>query len=174
MGESGWHGRVIFPAMVLVLLMESAAADDLQRRIDACADIGDDELRLACFDGLASEEKGGYGPAASEPADAPAAAAATTAADAPAQSPPIIAPAPARDEAKEKDVFNVQLTRCTQTSASGRQVYYLDNGEVWRQSNSSRNNVRDCNTAVTIEKDVFGYKMHVPSEDRSIRISPVR
>ena len=47
------------------------------------------------------------------------------------------------------------------------------NGEVWQQSNYSRNIVRDCDTAVTIEKDLFGYKMRVESENRSIRIRPL-
>lgn len=184
MGDSSWHRLVTCPAMVLLLLSETAIAGDLQQQIDACADIGDDEGRLACFDALVSTKDSGHEPAVAEPAAAPkatppapagATTAASTTAEAQVKSPPIIAPASAGDEAKEKDVFNVRLTKCTQSAVSGRQVYYLDNGEVWRQSKNRRNNVRDCDdTAVTIEKDVFGYKMHVPSENRSIRITPLR
>ena len=175
MGDSGWHRRVTCPAIVLLLLSVTAVAGDLQQRIADCADIGNDGQRLACFDAIASGSSGDYEPAVAEKAETPpATAAASTAAEAPAQSPPISAPVPARDADKEKEVFNVRLTRCTKSPASGRQVYYLDNGEVWQQSNNSRKIVRNCDAAVTIEKDVFGYKMRVPSENRKIRISPVR
>lgn len=175
MSDSSGHRRATRVAIALLLVSGTAVAADLQQQVDACADIGDDQDRLACFDALVSGRNSDYVPAVAEPAEVPTApAAASTAADAQVQSPPIIAPLPARGEAREKDVFNVRLIRCTQTSVSGRQVYYFDNGEVWRQSNSGRKTVRNCDTAVTIEKDGFGYKMHVPSENRRIRISPVR
>ena len=177
MGKPSWYRLVTGSALLLTLVAGPAAAEELQQRIDACAAIDDDAERLACFDALSSANGDGvYVPAAPEATSVSAAAPAPTSAVTQEEepSPPIIAPAPARGEDKEKEVFNVRLTRCTQTSAAGRQVYYFDNGEVWRQSNSSRNNVRNCDAAVTIQKDVFGYKMHVASENRSIRISPVR
>ena len=166
----------------LTLFSAVALAEDLQQRVDRCASIDSDAERLACFDALVSATSSPAGAAADDPGAAggpvqASSAEAPTSSDVaatPTQSAPIIPPEPARDEEKKKHVFSVQLTRCTQTSASGRQVYYLDNGEVWRQSNSNRNNVQNCNTPVTIEKDLFGYKMHVPSENRSIRIKPVR
>lgn len=170
-------------ALGLALLSGPALADDLQRKIDDCAEVENDDDRLGCFDALASRDEESYAPAGNEAAAVtPVTTAATIAEpestskdeEAPETTSPIIAPARSRDEEKEKEVFDVRLTRCSQTSASGRQVYYLDNGEVWRQSNNSRNNVRNCDTPVTIRKDLFGYKMEVPSENRSIRISPVR
>lgn len=178
MGESSWHRASASAAFMLLLASGPAIAQGLQDQIDTCAEIDDSKDRLACFDALVTVKDGNDDSAAADPVDVPTATpppvAPSTKTETAQRSPPIIAPAPARDDDKDKDVFNVRLTRCTQTSASGRQVYYLDNGEVWRQSNSSRNNVRNCDTAVTIQKDVFGYKMLVPSENRSIRISPVR
>lgn len=170
-------------ALGLPMLTGPALADDLRRSVEACAQIVDDGDRLACFDALVSDDGESIAASGSDATVVAPVTAADTAADpAPSdtvekpteQSAPVIAPARTLDEEKEREAFDVRLTRCTQTSASGRQVYYLDNGEVWRQSNNSRNNVRDCDTPVTIYKDLFGYKMEVPSENRSIRISPVR
>ncbi len=202
MGHSNGHRRTHSFAMALLLLSGIANAADLQHEIDVCAAIADNDSRLACFDKLASAGQSDTLPAAAELAaeetiaakpaseetvaakaadEGPAHASATTtaataasgSADTEAQSPPIIPPHQSGDD-RENPVFNVRLIRCAQTSTSGRQVYYFDNGEVWRQSNSSRKKVRNCDTAVTVELDVFGYKMRVPSENRSIRISPVR
>lgn len=183
MGDSCRRRKILCIVTGVLLNPGVAVADDLQAQIDACADVADDDIRLACFDALASGSERATASAGNRPMPAPAARSATEASpptgagantEAKTQSPPISAPPPARDDAREMNVYNLRLTRCTQTSVSGRQVYYLDNGEVWRQSNSSRNNVQNCDTAVTIEKDLFGFKMHVPSENRSVRISPVR
>lgn len=178
MGVSSWQRQLTGLMLGLLVLPVAAAAADLQQEIDDCAAIADDGARLVCFDAIASMRRKSDAPDGNQQAGSQAEAASPAAestvadADTPPRSPPIIAPAPARD--KEKEVFVVRLTRCTETSVSGRQVYYLDNGEVWRQSNINRNNVKNCDTPVTIRKDLFGFKMHVPSEDRSIRISPVR
>lgn len=192
MSHSNGHRRTYSFAMALLLLSGIVCAADLQHDIDACAAIADDGRRLACFDKLASagnshsvptaaetsaEELVAAEPAVEGPGDAPAATiaatAASSAADTEEQSPPIL-PSHLSGDDGENPVFNVRLTRCAQTSASGRQIYYFDNGEIWQQSNDSRKKVRNCDTAVTVELDVFGYKMRVPSENRSIRISPVR
>ena len=169
--------------MALLVVSASAVAGDLRQAVDTCAAIGEDKKRLACFDKLSSAPETDNDPAIAEPADAPAGTAAAATASSAAskeaaskeeESPPILPRHYAGDGEEGKAVFNVRLTRCAQTSATGRQIYYFDNGEVWRQSNDSRKKIRNCDTAVTVEQDVFGYKMRVPSEGRSIRIRPVR
>lgn len=172
-----------FMVTSLLLVAGVASADDLKQRVDACAGIGDDGARLACFDALATPRPAAQTStgnddtvAAAVPVQATATEVTPVADDdaTPTTSPAILPPAPAGDEAKENAEFSVQLTHCAETSATRRQIYYFDNGEVWEQSNNDKNKVRDCNTPVTVEKAMFGYKMRVPGQKRSIRIRPVR
>lgn len=178
MGGSSWQRLLTGLASGLFMLSGASVAADLRQQFDDCATIEDDTKRLACFDALASaidethvhEES----PHTEAPRDTAATAAtdpATTSTDSPTQSPKIIVPA---RTGNGKEIFAVRMTSCSESSGRDRQVYYFDNGEVWQRSNSSRNNVKNCDTPVLIERDAFGYKMRVESEGRNIRIRPVR
>lgn len=178
MGDSSRHRWTTGAAVAFYLLAGNAVAGDLQQAIETCAAIGEDSDRLDCFDKLASAGKSDVVPVAAEPtqsaAETAVVAEASSVAEPEPTSPPILPKPVDGDDSGGNIEFNVRLTRCAQTSATGRQIYYFDNGEIWRQSNNSRKKVRDCDTPVTVEQDVFGYKMHVASEKRSIRITPVR
>lgn len=57
---------------------------------------------------------------------------------------------------------------------SGKYYFVFENGQVWKQRDSSRLYFRDCDFEVTISKDFFGYKMQVEGDDRETRIGRVR
>ncbi|MFO7552568.1 MAG: hypothetical protein R6W80_14260 [Haliea sp.] len=58
---------------------------------------------------------------------------------------------------------------------SGDTLFYLDNGQVWRQRLRGRYFHRGEDTAVVIEKNLLGfYKMTVVTSDKSIGVTRVR
>lgn len=154
----------------MLLLAGTAVADDLQQQLHSCAAIENDSERLECFDDMAKghapphdstsdDIDDGEPEAESGPRQAERGATEST-------SPAIVS--------KEEKVFVVRLVRCSTPSSGGRQLYFFDNGEVWQQSNTSPTKIRNCDTEVNVRQDLFGYKMEVPSENRKIRIRPVR
>lgn len=177
-----WRGDVLhemndvlklgFVMMTACLLpVAGADASGLQARVDACAEIGSDAERLECFDALVQVgAEVADGDVANTATEVPAAAAPEPAPAEPGSNdtgPPAIIETEAR-------TFEVRLVRCSTSASGARQLYFFDNGEVWQQSNVGRTKIKDCDTDVRIRQDLFGYKMEVPSEDRRVRIRPVR
>jgi hypothetical protein len=71
-----------------------------------------------------------------------------------------------RIEARIKQPFN---------GWTGDTVFYLDNGQVWRQRLKGRYFHRGDDTAVVIEKNLLGYfKMTVVSSDKSVGVTRIR
>jgi hypothetical protein len=66
------------------------------------------------------------------------------------------------------------VTRCEESSQSERLFFFMENGQVWKQSNSARVSFDVCQFEVTLKKDFFGYKMTIPSKGRTLRVSRVR
>jgi hypothetical protein len=60
------------------------------------------------------------------------------------------------------------------SEATGRWIFTFDNGQVWRQSNTGRLPFRDCDFVVTLRRDVFGYKLEIPSANRSVRVTRIQ
>lgn len=50
--EMGMRGKVVMGAVVMAVLQPAAAVASLERELDACAALGEDGARLACYDGL--------------------------------------------------------------------------------------------------------------------------
>ena len=58
---------------------------------------------------------------------------------------------------------------------TGKTVFYLDNGQVWRQRVSGRYQYKGSNTAVLIDKNLIGfYRMTLVDSGRSIGVSRVK
>ena len=66
-----------------------------------------------------------------------------------------------------------RVTDCRK-DVSGKYFFVFENGQVWKQRDSSRLHFRDCAFEVTISKDFFGYKMQIEGDDRETRIGRVR
>lgn len=71
-----------------------------------------------------------------------------------------------RIEARVKQPFN---------GWTGDTIFYLDNGQVWRQRLKGRYFHRGDDTAVVIEKNLLGYfKMTVVDSNKSVGVTRVR
>lgn len=164
-------------------------ADDVSARLATCQAIAGESDRLTCYDGLA-ESLMPVAPAAPAPAPlaeaAPAAAAIAEAVPDPTPE-PAPAPAPqtltdevAKQEIKGADVerpeYTAKVTRCEELKQQRRMFFVMENGQVWRQSNAGRLKfkAKDCQFDVMLKKDMFGWILHVPSENERVRVKRVR
>lgn len=140
-----------------------AAEDTLADRLATCSEVTGDAERLACFDSLAK----GMQSTPIVKADG---------ADKEHALPPLADDVgkPKNEEEVPPEEYAGRVESCAQSDASGRWYFTFDNGQVWRQSNSGRLPFRECDFAVRLRRDMFGYKLEIPSEDRSIRVTRVR
>lgn len=195
-------GALLMSTIALSVLAsaEASVESDLQR----CVALQDPTTRLACYDEVAGrapavDEPGPVhepmsgpveepGPvdavepapdaaadvveAVSEPATASGTAVAATPNEQQLES--LGAEQLGRQE-REKDEVEVQVrvVRCRKDDFD-QYLFYLENGQVWKQKSDRRLFYDDCDFDVTITKDFFGYKMLPDGEKRRIRISRVR
>ncbi|MDX1506900.1 MAG: hypothetical protein R3358_01390 [Woeseiaceae bacterium] len=177
--------RLLILWMLTLLSGTATAQDAVGTALNKCAAIDDDADRLSCYDALAAvlapsgDEGAAYVPASTA---AVATSASTTAAEAAATT--AGAAVPLNDEVgkeriqqpseQERTRYASHVNKCEESQPSGQTYFFMDNGQVWKQSKYRRLNFRDCDFEVEISKGTFGYEMHIPSKDRSIRISRVR
>lgn len=160
---------VIAAGAVLTVPGLGYAQAGLSDALSECAAVSDDTERLACFDALAADAE----PAAA--ARAPAASEAPPAASAPPR-----APAPITDDvglaADEDDEpeYSVRVTSCREAARGQQLFFYLDNGQVWKQSDYRRLRMRDCDFDAVIVKGAFGFRLELADIDRTVRVSRVR
>ena len=162
-------------AASLPALCAAQAADGLSR----CSRLEDDTERLACYDALSGRDT----PTATTPETAPPAAPAQAKSAEPAPgageygalTDEVGAEALPRKEGSAPDFRPVRarVTDCRK-DVSGKYFFVFENGQVWKQRDSSRLHFRDCAFEVTISKDFFGYKMQIEGDDRETRIGRVR
>lgn len=102
----------------------------------------------------------------------------------PAAAAPAATEAPARldDEVgkeslgrdKQDEVFvHGTVVKCIE-DATGKYLFYFDNGQIWKQKDNTIIRWKECAFDVTISKDFFGYKMIPAGETRKVRIGRVR
>lgn len=77
-------------------------------------------------------------------------------------------------EREKTPEYAAVVTRCERNPQTDQMYFYLENGQVWKQSNYRRLNYRDCRFEVTLRKDGFGYKLYIPSKDRNVRVNRLR
>ncbi|MFK8031066.1 MAG: hypothetical protein AB8G18_12595 [Gammaproteobacteria bacterium] len=164
---------------------------NVESQLLLCAGRVTDSARLACYDGLVDSLR----PAGSEAkADL---ASATVLADTekpvaavPAQpqvdnttGTPVATAAkpPAKtnvesfgDKVEQKQSIRVMIEK-TKRNARSDWYFYFDNGEVWKQIDSSRRRIPPLPVAATISRGIFSsHKLHIDGERWSIKIRRIK
>ena len=128
-----------------------------------CADIADQDARLACYDEAAGRDDAKESTEAAERSE----------------------PLPLTQDVGEEQLdakirpereptrFEGRVIDCKQ-DASKKWYFYFDNGQVWKQRANARLTNRDCDFAATITKDSFGYRMQIEGETKKIRVGRIR
>ena len=153
------HPGLVIATMVLALPVSAAADESALQR---CGAIEDAESRLECYDEAAKRMKTPRPPV--DEAKPPEMA--------PSKEKPAAAKSADKDDAGA-ETFAAKVTRCEQ-AYDGKHYFFFDNGQVWKQVKADRERYRDCNFAVTVTRDWFGYKMQRDGRERRVRISRVK
>jgi len=141
----------------LALVPAHATAGTLADRIQACAAIGDNNQRLACFDALASESRQ---PAAPAPA--------VKKEDTFGMEQSLMAQSRTAPDAVSEIRAPV---RRIGTMASGWMVIELENGQTWTQAEALRNPVPlSAGDEVTIRRGVLGSFVLSTADNRTMRV----
>lgn len=186
----------LLAGLVMLAPLTATGAD---APIERCVAIDDNEARLACYDTAAG--RADYlerrpapavaGPTAQLPAP-PARPAAPPPAPRPVEQPVAstasVSTAPERERAAPQpaDDFGLEQERNDEkyirsrldgefTGWSGRTLFKLENGQVWRQSEPGRFRAQIDRPLITIERGVFNsYRLKVEGMNRSIRVKRIR
>jgi hypothetical protein len=137
-----------------------------------CADIDNGDARLACYDEVARRS------APSQPANEATAEEQTGAAKGSEPLPLTQEVGAEQLDSKirpeqEPERFQGRVVECKQ-DASKKWYFYFDNGQVWKQRANARLTNRECDFAVTLTKDSFGYKMQIEGETKKFRVGRIR
>ncbi len=157
-------GMVNTLALMLILgigAVPAGASDhaELVRELRNCAHIEARDDRLACLDRLSNEvlrEDDIVGQA-----DKIAAAEKKPSAKS------------ANDSESGKKAIAGVLMSC-EKNAEGKYLFYLENGQIWKQVSQQKERYHDCDWSITIHRDLFGYHMKRSDDDRSIRVRRLR
>ncbi len=163
-----------------------SAMDAMNAQLQECARISKDSRRLKCFDKLARKS------AADEPSAAIVSAAPATAVDpapkpAPAQPVTAAAPASERMVVTEAD-FGLENKRIAEsiqhivtrydgdfTGWSGKTLFRLENGQVWKQAQNGRVSYRASRPEITIKRGALGsFRMAVEGLNRTVRVERIK
>ena len=163
----------VFKMVSVFLIVLPLLAENPAQAAEDCRSIKDDAERLACWDKMMA-------PPAPAPAAVAPAAAAAPAAEAPAaKSPEVlddtigIETVKGGETDKEELLVKGHVSSCREVKYE-KYLFYFDNGQIWQQKDDRTVPWRECDFDVTIEKDLFGYKMLPEGEKRSIRIARIK
>lgn len=174
---------VFVGAVFLFAVLMARADDSISDELRRCASIEDASARLACYDGLSGRQiSAPVAPSASlDPSVALSSversvvepSAVEPSANKPLADPNTETVRENTDDRYETVSTRAAVTKCRQ-DGNKKYYFYLENGQVWKQSDRKRLKYEDCNFNVTITKDFFGSKMQRDGEDRRIRITRVK
>lgn len=136
---------------------EESAQDGLQR----CGLIDDTSARIACYDQLGGREKLAVAKIIESPALPPD--------DLGAES----LTGRERQQKPEPVSVSVKVTKCVRRGGNQKYIFYLEGGQVWKQTSDRRLNFKECNFGASIIKDFFGYKMHLDNVKKKLRVSRI-
>ncbi|MEM6639002.1 MAG: hypothetical protein AAF610_03785 [Pseudomonadota bacterium] len=167
----------------------AAGADGVRDKLMTCAQVGSPLDRLECYDALARTT--GAVPAVPTPSAPPVAERSAPVPPAPARIPPTAPPAavetaPALEQPVEDFGFENERIRKDKTEVvsrydgqftgwSGGTLFKLENGQVWKQSQSGRVSHRRDRPTITIKRGAFGsYRLSVEGLNRTVRVKRVK
>lgn len=165
---------VLLAIVALAMPGISSADDGVADGLRKCSLVEDPGARLACFDSLngrpmppPKEQQAPGVPV--EPADTqvPVKAAGVKA---PVEA---VAAAATANDTQDAPMLRGRVTRCDK-NISDQVVFYLDNGQVWRQSNHKRLSFRNCDFDVTFSKGVLGHTMKLEGGERTVRVRRIK
>ena len=140
--------------LLLACTVSLGASASLESDLQYCAGIGEDAARLACFDTLA-----GGGNAVDEEYG----------------EPKKLTDSVGRREFHQEiaeETYAILVTACEKRN--NRVYFSLDNGQVWRQSNSKWMSLRNCGGAGTITRDFWGYMLTIDAMSETLRVNRAR
>ena len=151
--------KVKFLGIAVVVLCASTislADDGDTNELDQCGLIADASARLACYDRLNGRQPSTSSTEVIEDIASPN----TGDNDFGSKS---------KDEKKS---IVVAVSRCVEDPHK-KFVFYLENGQTWKQISSRRLDFEECDFNVTLSKDFFGYKMQKEGEKSRFRVSRI-
>ena len=174
---------IIVGAVFMFAAFSARADDSISDELRRCASIGDASARLACYDGLSGRQM----PASAAPGASLDPSIDSSAAERSVVEPSVVQPSANKpladpnsetvrgntDDRYETISIRATVTKCRQDD-NKKYYFYLENGQVWKQSDRKRLKYEDCNFDVTITKDFFGSKMRQDGEDRRVRVTRVK
>lgn len=146
----------------------TAVSEELPARLGACAAIGDQELRLACYDALAEALPApGDAAARSMPDSAEAAAA--------SPSETFGMEGKAAQAAAVASIPNITArVKTLRELPGGGLIVELDNGQVWERIGSGRPLLLKAGDQVTIQRAMMGSFRLVTEASRAARVRRIR
>lgn len=170
--------RRLINCLLILTAVGGIANADPKQDIEKCATIANAAERLFCFDSLAAQmsSPGSAGDRAMTSQTASPAAARETA-----------RPVPPRAE-QEHDDFGLEMQQARDSADQiesrydgffkgwdGATVFRLENGQVWKQSESGRLSLKAERPMITIKRGWFGaYYLNVEGANKSIRVKRIK
>lgn len=158
---------IILSTAILSLSMHDSKAAELDpiEALKACARTENTDERVACYEELGKQVLGDEPDVVGIPEVAAASMpeAQAVSVEAPAET------GAASSEDSENKPIRGHVRSC-QEASDKRWFFILDSGEVWKQSGGRTRRFKDCDFDVTIRKDLFGYKMEIDGDDKTVRV----
>ncbi len=176
-----------------VSLAAAAAADELRDELERCAQLQNAQVRLACYDTLASVSASRPQQASSSPGEAPSSEAPTPPDGSSAPTEPALQQAP-EQESGEQESGESRVQRVFGMLPGGDEVreiesrvvgevdglsngkrFELENGQVWQQVERTNRNYRASSPKVTIKEGFMNsYRMRFEGLNARIRVRRVK
>ncbi len=165
------QSRLVLTAIATIAMSMTAVAQDadIVASLKACADVTEQDARLACYDKLGERVLG------QETAVVPAAPQEVVQPQQEAQ-PEVVAEAAPRVEPLPDDLGrdeNVQYRGVISSCKKGHYgdwYFYFENGQIWKEVSNRSARLRECEFPATITRDTFGYKMRIDGIDKTLRV----
>ena len=160
----------VFLFAVLAARADESISDGLQR----CRLIEGASARLACYDGLSRGRT--PAPIAASASVDPSSVEQSAAEQSANKS--LADPGTETVRGDTGDKYETVTIRATVTNCrqgeNKKYYFYFENGQVWKQSGTSRKKYEDCEFEASIMRDAFGYRMLPDGETQRIRITRVK
>jgi hypothetical protein len=140
-----------------------AQSADTVEELKVCAEMTDQEARLACFDNLGErvlqEEPVGQKPAQEEKVQP----------ETETETATVVEPLPDDFGSSETVQYGGLITSCKR-GYYGDLYFVFENGQVWKEVSGRSTRLKECNFNATITRDGFGYQMQIDGIDRTFRV----